>query len=273
MKSGLAIETVGDPAAPHVTWFVHGILGRGRNWRGFARRIVEAVPTYRAILVDLRCHGETPPLPGPHDLAACASDLAELAAVDGAPKVVVGHSFGGKVVLAWARDHAVGAPAVWVLDSPPSAVPERDPVHGDPEWILDRLEQIPVPAPDREALRRPLRAVGLSEATVAWLLTSARQDPDGWRWQWDIDGVREMLASYRREDFWPWLSQPGKRAEIDLVRAGRSDRWTDAEIARLAALTPGSNVRAHELPLAGHWLHVDDPEGTFALLAPSYTAH
>lgn len=270
MKPRLAIETVGDPAAPHVTWFLHGILGRGRNWRGFARRIVEAVPSFRAVLVDLRCHGDTPPLPGPHDLAACADDLADLATADGHPEIVVGHSFGGKVALAYARDRAVGSPVSWVLDSPPSAVPERDPVHGDPEWILDRLEEIQVPAPSREALRLPIRSTGLSEATVAWLLTSARQDVDGWRWSWDLDGVRQMLESYRREDFWPFLART--HLEINLVRAGRSDRWTDAEIARLDAMLPDATVRAHELPLAGHWLHVDDPEGTFALLAPSYTS-
>lgn len=281
MRSRLAIETVGDPAAPQVTWFVHGILGRGRNWRGFARRIVEAVPSFRAVLVDLRCHGETPPLPPPHDLAACAADLADLAAADGHPTVVVGHSFGGKVVLAWARDRIVGAdrppgsagagPACWVLDAPPSAVPQLPAVHGDPEWIVDRLGEIAVPAPDREALRAPLRAAGISEPLVAWLLTSARRDPDGWRWVWDLDGVRSMLASYRREDFWPFLAQTG--LEVNLVRAGRSDRWTDAEIARMASVSHESTVRTHLLPLAGHWLHVDDPEGTFALLAPSYTGH
>lgn len=269
MRPRLAIETVGDPEAPHLTWFVHGILGRGRNWRGFARRIVEVVPSFRAVLVDLRCHGDTPPLPGPHDLAACAADLADLAATDGTPEVVVGHSFGGKAVLAWLRAHARGEPVTWVLDSPPSAVSEGAPVHGEPEWILDRLDEIAVPVADRDAMRTPLRDAGLSDATVAWLLTSARHDPDGWRWIWDLAGVRSMITSYRQEDFWPFLETTGH--EVNLVRAGRSDRWGEAEIARMDALGGTSGARCHVLPLAGHWLHVDDPEGTFALLAPSYT--
>ena len=31
------------PDAPRVVWFLHGILGQGRNWRSFARRLVDAV--------------------------------------------------------------------------------------------------------------------------------------------------------------------------------------------------------------------------------------
>jgi pimeloyl-ACP methyl ester carboxylesterase len=42
----------------------------------------------------------------------------------------------------------------------------------------------------------------------------------------------------------------------------------EAELARLMAVHPP--VRVHVLEQAGHWLHVDDPEGTFALLAPDF---
>ena len=79
--------------------FLHGILGSGANWRTFARRFVEAKPTWRAVLVDLRKHGASQDFPAPHTLVACADDLRALEKSIGRFDGVLGHSFGGKVAL------------------------------------------------------------------------------------------------------------------------------------------------------------------------------
>jgi pimeloyl-ACP methyl ester carboxylesterase len=254
------VEVVGT--GPRAVWFVHGILGRGRNWRSFARRLVDAHPDCRAVLPDLRCHGESPPRPPPHDLTTTAADLVALANEDGPPDVVIGHSFGGKVALA-CLEAGLRPRVTWILDSPPGAerVAEGDP-RTDPGRILGLLRSIPTPTATREEMRAPLRAAGISEPTVAWLLSSAVSGPDGWRFLWDLDGVEQQLRSYLRTDCWPLLDATD--LEIHLVRAGRSDRWSAAELGRLASVAPP--VRAHVLEGAGHWLHVDDPEGTWALL-------
>ncbi|MEZ4241981.1 MAG: alpha/beta hydrolase [Myxococcota bacterium] len=254
-------EVVGS--GPRAVWFVHGILGQGRNWRSFARRLCDAEPSVRAVLPDLRCHGASTGAPPPHDLPAAAADLVAL----GQPALVVGHSLGGKVALLWARDHdASGAVPVWSLDSPPGADPSAPgaAVEADPEAVLALLRSVPVPAAARDALRAPLRAAGLPEPIVAWLLSSSRHDPDGWRWLWDLDGVAAMLASYREQDLWPFVEATPR---VHLVRAGRSDRWSERDLARLRAL--GSSAlgpRAHEVPDAGHWLHVDQPDAVMALV-------
>jgi len=262
MTASPGFETLGDPASPRSVWFLHGILGRGRNWRSFARRVVDTFG-WRAVLPDLRGHGEAPPRPGPHDLHACAADLAELAAHVGPPEVLVGHSFGGKVALVALREAALPARATWVLDSPPGAGRRGTIGPSDPERVLAVLRTIPTPAPDREALRAPLRAAGVAEPVVQWLLTSARQDADGWRWVWDLDGVEEMLRSYVGEDLWPFLETTDR--EIHLLRAGRSERWTDEQ----HPLAP--HVTLEVMPDVGHWLHVEAPDRTFAMLAPSFS--
>lgn len=266
------LEIAGDPSAPRVAWLVHGILGRGRNFRTLGRRIASTWPSFRVLLPDLRCHGESPPRSPPHDLAATARDLQELASRHGAPQVVVGHSFGGKAVLAWARDHGAGSGAiVWSLDSPPGPVlgrasREQD---ADPARILSLLQKIPLPAPSRDALRQPLKEAGLPEPIVQWLLTSAVQAQDGWRWLWDLDGVESLLRSYADTDLWPWLEDPPAGApEVHLVRAGRSDRWSPEDLARFQRMA--ERGRGHVLPDAGHWLHVDDPEGLWRLLSESF---
>lgn len=258
----LAYEQLGAADAPRVGWFLHGILGRGRNWRTLARRLATAHPDHRLLLVDLRGHGESGASP-PNDLAACAADLEALAVAEGAPSVVVGHSFGGKVAMSYLRDRAPAGVVGFVLDSVPGPMAEaKVPSASDPVGILGVLRGAPEHAPTRDALRGPLVAAGVAGPVVDWLLTSAVETPRGWRFLWDLDVIESLLRSYAAEDFWPWLAQATH--EVHVVRAGRSERWTAEDRARLEGLRPPAE--AHLMPDVGHWLHVEDPAGTLAIL-------
>lgn len=93
---------------------VHGILGSRRNLASFAHTLVEAFPSWQVLLVDLRCHGEsaassgggTPP-EGPHSVATAARDVLGLLRAERLfPHMLIGHSFGGKVVLSMAQQFA-----------------------------------------------------------------------------------------------------------------------------------------------------------------------
>lgn len=252
-------QTVTGPEATRTAWILHGILGSGRNWRGVARALRKRDPSWAYVLPDLRNHGETGPLPGPHDLAACARDLDGLPE----PERVIGHSFGGKVALQWAA--TVGrCEDVWVLDSLPVA---GDP-DGDSEVseVLASLFDVRTPAADRSEVRATLEQAGLSRMLVDWLLTSLKKGPDGWRWVYDLDAVAVMMRSYFEADFGLWLQRHDGLPEVHLVRAMESDRWTGDVLAQLTDLGP--SVQFHELERAGHWLHVDNPDGLMDLLLP-----
>lgn len=60
-----------------------------------------------------------------------------------------------------------------------------------------------------------------------------------------------------------------------MVRALESDRWTEESVETLRGLAavPGMADRGvleyHELPDAGHWVHVDNPQGLLDMIAPS----
>ena len=81
----------------------HGILGSGLNWRTFCRNLQKERPELEFYLIDLRCHGRSPTLRPPHTVESCANDLLDLMKDVGTPHAIIGHSFGGKVVLSVAQ--------------------------------------------------------------------------------------------------------------------------------------------------------------------------
>lgn len=101
---------------------VHGILGKRQNMLPFARRLVEGFPHWQVVVVDLRCHGESaaasPQLRGAHGVEAAAADVIRLlSALKLFPEMLIGHSFGGKVVLemtkAWSGGRVPRPVQVW----------------------------------------------------------------------------------------------------------------------------------------------------------------
>ena len=250
-------QTLQTAASTRTAWILHGILGSGRNWRSFARTLMSKDPTWRYVLPDLRNHGQTGPLPGPHDLDACVRDLSELPS----PDRVIGHSFGGKVALQWAA--TVGtAEDVWVLDSiPVAADPSSD---NEVMTVLGALSRVQTPAAERADVRDTLTQAGLSKMLVDWLLTSLKRTPEGWVWLYGLEGIAQMMQAYFTTDFGAWLATNDQHP-VNLVRAMRSDRWTPEILSRI---TLGPAVKMHELHDAGHWLHVDNPEGLRRLLIP-----
>jgi pimeloyl-ACP methyl ester carboxylesterase len=55
MRRGDGERAQFDPLAP-TALFLHGILGSGKNWSTFAKRVAQQC-ALQAVLLDLRCHG------------------------------------------------------------------------------------------------------------------------------------------------------------------------------------------------------------------------
>ncbi|KAE8809531.1 abhydrolase domain-containing protein C22H12.03 [Hordeum vulgare] len=84
---------------PPTAVLLHGILGSGKNWGSFAKRLAQEFPMWQFLLVDLRCHGDSASIKkrGPHTVASTAFDVLKLIGqLRLSPRVLVGHSFGGK---------------------------------------------------------------------------------------------------------------------------------------------------------------------------------
>ena len=242
---------------------LHGILGTKTNWRTVMRRVAERVPAWGFVLPDLRNHGDAPPLPGPHTLDAAARDLDALGAFD----AVIGHSYGGKVALAWAASTARPPSLVVAVDSNPGPRPDRRGAEGTLR-ALDALRAMGGPFPSRDAFTAGLVERGLARDLAAWLAMNVVAGDGAWSLRTDVAAIGSMLDDYFARDLWPVVESPPANTRVLEIVGGASTSLDASDRARLAeAAARDERVRVAVVPNAGHWVHVDAPDETVALLA------
>jgi pimeloyl-ACP methyl ester carboxylesterase len=245
--------------------FLHGLLGQGGNWRSFGRRWVETHPSWGAALVDLRLHGDSgTAFDPPHTVAAAAADVLHLIPVlPGPVEALVGHSLGGKVVLAVQRANRQRIPRAVVIDASPSPRPAGRGAEQSRE-ILDLLARLPRDYATRAELVGALQAAGQPRPIAQWLAMLLQ--PAGGRFvlSLDLPGLESLYGSVLAQDDWDVVTSvpPGHR--LSFIVGGASHTVEPAARERIRALAP--EVTLEEIPGAGHWVHVDAPEATFAAM-------
>jgi len=253
--------------------YTHGIYGMGRNWNAVARKVVAARPGWGAVMVDLREHGGSRGHPGPHTIEAAARDVIELAdSLDAPVDAVVGHSFGGKVMLMLARllgDEAPGE--IWVVDSTPAA---RAP--GGTAWeMLGFLRRSSGVFRTRAMAVTELALRGVDEGTAQWMSSNLERSPEGtYTWRIDFEVMEEMLRSFFDTDLWDVVDDPPGRSVLHFVKATDSSTLDDETLMRLrvAAGKPNARVKVHTVK-GGHWLNADNPDGVVELMTKGIVAH
>lgn len=270
--AGIAYALV-EPQGPTPSkwmYFVHGIMGQGANFRGLAKRWVAMHPGWGAILVDLREHGRSLGMAPPHTVQRCAEDLLELERRLGLNVCgAIGHSFGGKVALAWLAARAVAPEVIWTLDSNPGV---RIDAHGS-ETTLHVIEVLRA-APARFALRKEFTeyalGAGLSPMIAEWLAMNVVPTPEGdFVFRLNLDAIQALLGDYFARDLWPVVEQGPAACTIHLLVGGRSTVYDSGDYARAMRVqaASGGRVKVHVIEHAAHWVHVDAPEELLALLA------
>uniref|UniRef100_J3L6J1 AB hydrolase-1 domain-containing protein n=1 Tax=Oryza brachyantha TaxID=4533 RepID=J3L6J1_ORYBR len=135
---------------PPTAVLLHGILGSRKNWGSFAKRLAQEFPMWQFLLVDLRCHGDSTSIKkrGPHTVASTALDVLKLIVqLRLTPRVLVGHSFGGKVALSMVEQAAkpLARPVrVWVLDATPGKVRAGGDGEDHPAELIESLRRMPM---------------------------------------------------------------------------------------------------------------------------------
>jgi esterase len=270
MSVDLIFEALDGAAPVRAVAFLHGILGRGVNLRAIAKRLVEARPAWRALLVDLRGHGRSPKGTTSPSLEAAARDVVALSNKTDLPlAAIVGHSFGGKVALEAARigrlpflEHVV------VIDSVPGP---RQPLRGGDSalGVIETLESLPSVFASKADFIHALIAAGQSRTVAEWLATSMERQDGRFRFGLDLNEMRALILDYFARDLWPVVENPPDGVKVHLIIAEQSDGYSPADRERAMRIAASNNQVTADIIPGGHWLHVDNPGGLLDRLLSS----
>jgi esterase len=249
--------------APPTRWalVLHGLLGRGSNWRTLTRALVDALPAWGCVLVDLRMHGDSQGFAAPHSVEAAASDLEGLGeTLPGRLDAVLGHSLGGKVALAFLARHR-GLTNAILLDTNPGPRPEGRGSETS-QAVLQALRGLHPLWPTREAFVGALEALGQPTSLSRWLAMNLVRTEAGFRFGLELPAMESLLQDVLRRDDWGVLESPPEGVRVDVILGGRSRTVEGADRVRLEQLASRGKLRLTVLPEAGHWVQVDDLQGT-----------
>lgn len=240
---------------------LHGIYGRGRNWQAVARAIVASRPDVACWLVDLPHHGASGPGRHGDTVHGLARDVIDWTVAAQVPlRVLLGHSYGGKVALAMA-ERLRGTPLqVWVIDSTPDVKAPS----GSAWDMLQAVRSMPDRFASREDAQSGLQARGYDLAVAQWMTTNLVREGDAFRWHLDFDAMERLLHDFFTTGTWPVIESPDARHEIHILKATRSNAIAPDTLARITAAT-GPRVHLHERE-GGHWIHAERPDVLTALL-------
>jgi pimeloyl-ACP methyl ester carboxylesterase len=251
-----------DAPTPRTIVMLHGLFGRGRNWLGIARALVDERPDYQAWLVDLPHHGESGPGAHGDTVAGLARDVRDwMAAGRVAADAILGHSYGGKVALAIAAAAPRAPLQVWAIDS----TPEVKPPSGSAWEMLRVVRGLPARFASRDEAVEAIVAGGFPVAVGRWMATNLVREGEMFTWRLDFDAMERLLMDFFATDLWAAIERPGPAQTIHILKASRSSAISPAAAARIAAAA-ADRVHLHERE-GGHWIHAESPDVVTALLA------
>ena len=245
MSEGLQVKVTGEGYKPLV--LLHGLFGSGQNLGQLARGLADSFTVYS---VDLPDHGRSP-WSDSCSIDSYADTLIEwLTNTIAEPVHLAGHSLGGKVAMAIARQRPALVTKLVILDIAAVDYPSR---HDSVFRALRAVEQARL-ASRSEA--RALMTTILDEPRIAdFLLTNAVIDAEaGLQWRFNLSGIQSGYPNLLVAGDYPH----GFAGPTLLMRGAQSDYVTDESIERMKTLFP--LLSAITIGDAGHWLHQEQTE-------------
>jgi len=247
------------PAGGVTVVVLHGLFGSSDNWGSIGKVLAEpaapGVAPLDTLLVDLRDHGRSP-----HTAAISypimAADVHTLLTGLGLKDIVlVGHSMGGKVAMAFAQRWPEPLKGLVVVDIGPK---EHANNH---THILEALRTADLsPGRTRRDVEAHLARHVKEPGVVQFLLKNLYWVEDG-RLGWRMNV--ELLA----RDLNAVLAAIGPdpvRVPALFLRGGQSDYILREDIPAIREQFPNSTIET--VPYAGHWVHAQAPDEVVAFI-------
>ena len=245
--------------SPSKLVFLHGILGRGRNWLGLAKKLSSS---HQCLVFDQRGHGQSmKPDKGYqlHDYVEDLKNLLDQLSWSG-PINLVGHSMGGRVALAFADRYPNRVQRLCIVDIGPTSN------WSSMEAILEKIRFVPTPFADRQQARGFMEDQFLErykdKMLMEFFYSNLHDSNDGYDWVFSKQGVRETLESSRHRDYWAEFKN--LKMPTLLIRGEKSKDLSQEDYDKVLSNNP--IIEGQVVKGAGHWVHAEKPEETEALL-------
>ncbi|WVR04003.1 hypothetical protein IAU60_001002 [Kwoniella sp. DSM 27419] len=247
----------------------HGLFGSKQNWRSLAKQFASklGMPVYT---VDLRNHG-TSPHAEPHTYSAMAEDLAHFFAKHNLTSGVnlMGHSMGGKSVMAFALNETLNKPlrSLISVDMSP-AVGKISPEFAAYTAAMMEIEKAQVK--NKQEADKILQSTEPSLPTRQFLLTNTRQSQGADPHLVFRIPLPLLSASIPQIGEFPFTPPPPVNADSPrwigptlFIKGSMSKYINRKNIPAAEAFFPNMQLETLE---TGHWVHAEKPHETVALV-------
>ncbi|KAI9319490.1 Alpha/Beta hydrolase protein [Dichotomocladium elegans] len=239
----------------------HGLFGSKQNWRSLAKSM-SARLSRDVYALDMRNHGESPHAEE-HTYKAMADDLFEFIDThDLQSPILLGHSMGGKVVMAASLQQPSRVKKLVVVDIAPFSMA----LSNDFACYVKAMREIDAAQLKKQSeadkiLQKYESDIGIRQ----FLLTNLKRDHDGtYRFRIPYNTLGSSL--HQIGDFGKDLSTQTYPNPTLFIAGGRSSyskpfaRFPD----QVKAMFPQSKVEV--VDGAGHWVHAEKPEPFMKLI-------
>jgi esterase len=232
---------------------LHGLFGSLDNWESMSRRFAA---NFHVFAIDQRNHGLSPHT-AEMNYPLMAADLFRFVGDHQLPSAhVLGHSMGGKTAMQFALCYPDAVEKLIIADIAPRAYP---PYHTE---ILAAMRSLDLAAlRTRKQAEDALTPMIRSLALRRFLLKNLRVDGGG-ALHWKL-GLEEIEQNYHALGEAVAGQKPFTKPAL-FLRGENSDYIQDEDIQTINELFPNAEVRT--VPGAGHWMHVEEPEGFFRIV-------
>ncbi|WP_318386178.1 esterase [Enterobacter sp.] len=242
MKLNTRAQSAQHPHNNSPIVLVHGLFGSLDNLGVLARDLTR---DHDIIQVDMRNHGVSPRSPE-MNYPAMAQDLLDTLDAHQLPKATfIGHSMGGKAVMALTALAPERIDQLVAIDIAPVDYQVRR--HDEIFAAINAVNEAQVAT--RQQAAAVMRELIDEEGVIQFLLKSF---VDG-EWRFNVPVLWDQY-----EHIVGWSPIPAWDKPALFVRGGNSPYVTEAY--RDALLTQFPQARAHVIAGAGHWVHAEKPD-------------
>ena len=236
-----------NPSSEHHLFILHGLFGMLDNWHRIAKKLSEYCNVYA---IDLRNHGKSPHV-DEMSLELMSDDIRHLVdSLQLEQVIILGHSMGGKVAMAFANHYPELVEKLIVVDIAP-----REYKAGHDRYF-EAFKELDFSSFQSRSEADAALAERESNAGIRQFLLKNldRNQEGGYRLKLNIQSIDRFYPDLLQALDFHWIiSTPAL-----FIRGSESQYISDADYHALTeTFTDASLVT---IDGAGHWVHADRPE-------------